>query len=694
MIRLLFIFLVVGFSLNAQDFIDSRDYSSLSTLMNQPTTEAGDIVEVYGEFLSGTGFVKDGVYIVGKTPDAAIIGGGVSSQTSSINISSGTINIKDVNLKGRYVIKASSGAVVNLENVNCSPSDPILSLGGFDSWNGGLIEIDSATVNAINCNVYNSSNQSSPWEIKDSFFNWQGSDLEVDAILATGNNRIDIDVNKASGIYGAGQHNRWRFGEKNPYNSSILGSISNVLDTLPTNYLHHNETQSGYVKISIKDGRYLWSGIVACGNYTMNIENSMFAGKTPDENGEMPSMTGIEFENNATVKLANVVTARIDAKWFHGYFEADANTQIYYDRDLVVDESKVYGSLYDSSNFPDVYGQGTHGVEGSDVYNLKAIPTYRFDFTQIIYMGDDVLNRLPTEQALKELSVNSAYRSNTEDYPDDTGLSLSPVYALSTSYTEGQTIFLNNSIFVVVEDFISTNAIDDHNNNKIRILVGCKKFGKYYGTLIYEQDRGWVNVFTLSQWHGGYCRNRGNAVAFYNGNVIGNIRLIEHNNTWTWFDQQKTGVKYYDKEGKNAYYRNIITTKFGDYWDLESLDITQVGITEDFAKKSALQIDLQEGIPNQTIRIQDLKIHSQGLSTPVEIVGVDLNGHSLYIGNMSVVGMPENLSLPDFGVFGGQDGLIQIRKSGITNLNFVSYVNDLLDQNSFAKRDITKTELE
>ena len=647
--KLAFLFLI-GQVLTAQTIYKSTDYANLSSV---PAT-SGDVIEVYGEFDNGTGNIPSNIYIVGKTPNASIIGGGISSTQAAINCDNDTVFIRDVYIRSRIAIHADDYSHVELENVTILPHDDIIDQSNeYASRDGGLVHIIDSKLVAKNCDVINSANQGSYWQFESSTIDWQGDLFDVDAMRSAGNCRIDIDVKKAIGIYGAGQHNRWRFGEENPYNSSILGSKNNVLDTLPQNYLDHNAGQNGHVKISIEDGRYLWSGIVACGNYTMQIENSMFAGKVPDENGEMPSMTGIEFENNATVKLTNVVTARIDAKYFHGYFESDPQTQIYYDRDLVVDEEKQYYGLYNSGNFPYTYGQGTHGVEGSDLWNLAAIPTYRFDDTQIIYMGDDVLNKLPVEQALKELSVNPLFRSDTEDYPSDTGLNDAPNYTESTTYNQGDTMFLGTTLFIATQNFTSVNSNQDHADNKIRALVGCKKFGKYYGTLLYEKNRGWINVFTLGQWHGGYCRNRGNAVAFYNGNVIGSIRLVEHNSTWTWFASQNPTVKYWDKEGKNGYYRNIITTKFGDYWNVQKLHITQVGITEDYAKKSALQIDLQDGIPNQTIRIQDLRIHSDGLTSPVELVGVDVNGHSVYIGTMEVVGMPDSLNLPDFGVFGG-----------------------------------------
>lgn len=693
MTKLLAVLFFICSGLSAQTFFKSTDYSNLSSV---PAGE-GDVIEIYGEFPSGTGDIASGVHILGKTPNAAIIGGSLYSNVPAINADADTVYLKDLSIKSRIAIIADDHSMVSMENVVVRPHNDIESLANdYSSRDGGLISITDSELIAKDCEAINCANQDNKWIIDSGVFTWQGENFDVDAIHASGNSRFKLDVEYAKGRYGAGQHNRWRFGALNPYNNDIVGSKTNIKNTLPANYLAHNQNENGFVDITIADGRYLWSGIVIAGNYTATFFDSSFVSKSPDENEEMPAMIGIEAENNAIVSLYNVQVARADAKWFHGKYYLDENTTLHYDRDLYVSPNKTYGALYDSSNFPEEYGQGSHALESSDVYNLAAIPTWEFDNTKIVYMGDDCLNRLDVEQALKELSVNSLFRSDTEAYPDSSPFAGIPDYTTGGTYTAGSYFYLDGRVFVAVETFTAADSNAEHTANKFRALIGCKKFGSYYGTLIYEKNNGWVNVFTLSEWRGGYCRNRGNAVAFYNGNIIGKMRIIEHANTWTWFDKQKAGTKYWDKEGKNAYYRNIFGTKFGRNFDIERLEITQVGRSEDYVKKSAFAINLQTGVPDQNIRVKELVVNSDGLQEAVEIVGVDLVNHSLYLGHVEINGMMKD-GKPDFGLFGfgealiivrGQDGLI------LNAANYEAYLNDLFHPDSFGQRVVTRTQIE
>ena len=693
MTRLLAVLFFICSGVSAQTFFKSTDYSNLSSV---PAGE-GDVIEIYGEFPAGNGNVANGIHIWGKTPNAAIIGGSLYSNVPAINADADTVYLKALSIKSRIAIRADDHSLISMENVVIRPHNDIESLANdYSSRNGGIVSITDSELIAKDCEGYNSANQDNPWTIENSVFYWQGGMFDIDAIQAVGGTRFNLDVQYAKGRYGSGHHNRWRFGVKNPYNNDILGSKTNIKTTLPANYLAHNQNENGFVDIKIEDGRYLWSGIVIAGNYTATIHDSSFLGRSPDANEEMPAMTGIEAENNAIVSLYNVQVARADAKWFHGKYYMDENTTLYYDRDLYVSPDKVYGALYDESNFPDTYSQGSHALESSDVYNLAAIPTWEFDNTKIVYMGDDCLNRLPVEQALKELSVNPLFRSDTEAYPDSSPFTGIPDYTNGDTYTTGSYFYLDGRVFITVETFTAADANAEHTANKFRALIGCKMFASYYGTLIYEKNNGWVNVFTLGEWRGGYCRNRGNSVAFYNGNVIGKLRFIEHANTWTWYGEQKAGTKYWDKEGKNGYYRNIFSTKFGRNFDIERLEITQVGRSEDYVKKSAFAYNLQTGIPDQNCRVKELVVNSDGLQEAVEIVGVEIDKHSLYLGHVEVNGMAKD-EKPDFGLFGlgealiivrGQDGLI------LNAANYEAYLNDLFHPDSFGQRIVTRTQIE
>ena len=70
----------------------STDYSNLSSV----PASTGDVIEVYGNFNAGTGILSSGVHIHGKTPDAAIIGGGQYTTTPAIKVVSGTNYLKDL----------------------------------------------------------------------------------------------------------------------------------------------------------------------------------------------------------------------------------------------------------------------------------------------------------------------------------------------------------------------------------------------------------------------------------------------------------------------------------------------------------------------------------------------------------------------------------------------------------------------
>lgn len=542
--------------------------------------------------------------------------------------------------------------------------------------------ITNSTVNIVRSYITNTgSNLSNTLTIN------SGSVVRMDLISqenttinAYGNSdlTISVDLLKASRII---------TGVSNPYTTSISGTsvaYKNKTATDFNNYLNFNNADKSIARVCFKVSVGAGVSIYSYSGSRLYVSNS--GGAAPSSNGAPEGASVASFDQS----YAHVTNSSICR------FSATGGSTIrltggyaYYDRDILpigdVD-------IYDASKWGD-YAQGSHILENACLFNSDMIATTVIEKSVLTYMGDDVLNGLPIDIALKNLAVNSSYISSTTANPSTPVFS--KTWTQGVAYLAGELIISPSFssfggpvvLYVVKNHTASSNISNDWRAGNIRTLFGAKlQDNGYYCALYYSVgNSAWKIGHRLGPYHGGKYRNRG--CLFYNSTsgiqpsniIILDSTINDHSNTFSLTTNVNTNMS---QEGASTYGGGTTIQAGATYTYINGLKYNYFGYWGDGLDHQGILVQQNTQLQTEEHHIYNVTITGKAVYGGIRITinkssnGSNVPNNKLYTGNVSFSeGKQETTS---YNQFLQGSNVITAGSAVITSGQYAAYLADYI----------------
>jgi len=472
-----------------------------------------------------------------------------------------TVELHNLTIRGSNTLDLKGNSVISIYNTDIKPKPA-----DEDNWYAKLSLTENAKLFAYNSSLINTSSETYPSIITDNAeLNWNGGQIFADALYFYEHSKFNIDVAKYACHYNR-VSSAIILGQLNSFSSAITGtdpSWSDTTDADYSNWVASNDSCTVQGILHISDASEFYSGITIRRKSKFILQNTYLI-------NDSTTKTYISATGRAEGHIYNSTLNRINGNTGNYRFIVN-NSTIRYDCDL--DPSGDTNNVDNTAYWP-TYPEGSHCIEASRFYNTDLIPTFDIRNSIIEYMGDDVLNNLPLDEALKEMEIAPGWTRNQTTDIDATSIAGSSDWATSQSYTAGEYYYHSNRLFRVVSNHTSGTFQTDLDDNKIKLfLAAWKDQDGYYGSYYYHKTNGWVNMHHLGPWHGGKYRNRGNPVVGYFCNFyMDNVRIRRYNSMYSWKNTGITEAVY----GTSAY-PSVITNYANRVLNLNDVTCENIG---------------------------------------------------------------------------------------------------------------------
>lgn len=601
--------------------VGSGGYSTIQAGINAAST--GEVVQIAPGTYSEQINLKDGVDLVG-------IGKVVISNTGvgdyNVDGSGVTCKLKNITISGSNVLRLITSSNVSFTDVE------------FTGTLGSVL-INASTAKFRNCyfNTIVSVAIQAGSVVEIDSRTWG-----VDSTTIIGNSKVslfgDIWQIKSTG-------SAITVGTANQYRADLTGVVATYKDKTCTNFaefIAENSADKSTVNISFKNtGGTGISSINANAGCVVSV--SQTDGLNDYNKGGIFSITA---SDQSLVRVLNSQIQRIAA--LHGAVFEGENSLMQYDRDLL--PLGDVADIYDESIWLN-YAQGSHVMENGSLFNKDMIATIKLIKCVVNYMGDDVLNGLPIDIALKNLAVNTTFKSDTTSDPD-TPTPIHAAWETGHLYTAGEFVpapysasYHDTVLLYVVENHTSTTIDADWKTGKIRTLFGAKlQDNGYYGQLYYSTTTSeWLFAHRLGAYHGGKFRNRG--VAMYNstsGIAPANLIFIDttindHSNSWSL---SPDAYNVLSAEGAYAYGGGVILQAGASYTYYNGVNFNFINYWRDGGTHKGIYLVQNTQLDKEEHHIYNVKFTGKAITTGLYIYvtkvseGVSPANNTLYFGNV------------------------------------------------------------
>lgn len=503
---------------------------------------------------------------------------------------------------------------------------------------------------------------------------------ENTTINAYGNSDLTISVDslKASRII---------IGAPNPYAASISGTVGAYKNKTATdfnNYLNFNTADKSIARVCFKVS--IGAGVVIYSYSGSRLYVSNSGGAAPSSNGA-PEGASVSSFDQSYAHVTNSSICRFSATG--GSTIRLTNSYAYYDRDILpigdVD-------IYDASQWGN-YAQGSHILENGCLFNTDMIATTVIEKSILTYMGDDVLNGLPVDIALKNLAVNSSYTSSTTANPS--APVFSKTWTQGVAYLAGELIISPSFssfggpvvLYVVKNHTASSNISNDWRAGNIRTLFGAKlQDNGYYCALYYSvTNSAWKIGHRLGPYHGGKYRNRG--CLFYNATsgiqpsniIIVDSTINDHSNTFSLTTNVNTNMS---EEGAFTYGGGTTIQAGATYTYINGLKYNYFGYWGDGLTHAGILVQQNTQLPTEEHHIYNVAITGKAVRGGIRIViaksnsGSNVPNNKLYTGNISFSEGKQETA--NFTQFLQGSSVITAGSAVITSGQYAAYLADYI----------------
>lgn len=574
-------------------------YSTIQGAINAASSGATIIIN-QGTYSVDSTALKNGVNLVGIGTVTVQVTG-TSATKWALAATNVTCNIEGLTFKGRNTLIARGTSNVTLKNCTFSalPADEATYNSRIQIW-------DNSVVKAEFCDFV----KTSMYFYENSVSEIAGCNFDISSILVDNYANVSIQAERFYSISSGGIVT---VGSNNPYEAAIIGNVGAYKDTSDVNYpnyRNYNNTHIPVLYFSARDcSRYYGGTVYAMAGGTLNIRNTCF-------NNELYKRTIIEARNHANIFCEGVTFSKISG-WYGDPIISLKDCLVHYDCDIVPTGDTL--DTYNASDWP-IYGEGSHCAEMSRFYNSILKPMFKMVNSTLEYMGDDVLNSLPAEQALKEMCVAPNWAKNTTTPLDASTISGSPNWVTATLYHVGDLVYQGNKLYYVVIEHTSGVFQTDWINNRIRMFVAANKnLNGYWKAYYYHKTSGWQKFHELGEWHGGMRRNRGNPIAGYECNLYyEDSKLIRHANFFTW---KGAGALAYTNENVICY-PQLLSTYIGYDFVMNNISLINVGANLDQGV-TGFVIDFYSQFPKKNYIFNNITISGEDIFAAVYITGAN-----------------------------------------------------------------------
>jgi hypothetical protein len=413
-------------------------------------------------------------------------------------------------------------------------------IAGGASWYGRIL-IDASNVNFHNCTFNQLGDDNYPVTIQNgSIVNITSPLYKVGKTYISGNSTVNLscDVWEFDADHEGYIMNGYN--GVNPYYADVRGTALTWKDNTCANFAEYVAADMAdqsvlNLSIGVTVNPVSATGkIRACKATTINLSDSDLS----TIYGETFGIYDVGSYGHGKIYIRNSNIIRFEANDASLMDVADSESVF----DLLIPVYDGVADIYENIPFGHA---GGHVVEAASTYNKDLIATLKVVNTPITWMGDDVLNSLTPELALKNLTVNSSFISETTADPNTP--TIAEAWTLGHEYTAGQIVsnsspigyYLGESLaYYIVKNHTAADMQTDSVAGNIRTLFGAKlQDNGYYMSMYYSVTYStWKPAHRLGEYHGGKYRNCDNAFFNENGGVFAcnmiliNVTITDHAN--------------------------------------------------------------------------------------------------------------------------------------------------------------------